>query len=538
MFKNVIHLFLLYFLSSWTMAQNCSDLSNFRASTTPNTINWQQFPDFSLPFTIVYGGYPVVGDQLLPLRKGMTHLATYNPGEGRNVPVKNRATLWYNVADIAGTPWRDEESPWGNNLTQYQNRWQEQLLGMSAQYEGGSFPKTDIFVLDVERALTQDRQIRELKNSPSVPASIKSLPDTSFTERYKREMLKRYVEPITYIKTKGFDPAVTKLGSYDDPPISNEEIPTNYDWKDWTTQTRILNYLCKDTLTGKLGGPFFSQQNLIMPSVYFCYEGRNSGALAAGMLFFIEVNRAWTQKDIVVWQWTKYNRCQPTTNYNFDTDITASQAEMMAILPFFSGANGIWLWENPAFFRESRNLATYEYFIKGLYRLSQFKDFFTGTPQIVIPKTAHELVINREPIWRAVIKDKKILVAAHNPYASANQETTLNLQITNWQQTIRLRGQETFLCQFDVPNLITSTEDNFDFLLYPNPSNGQRFSLDGLSPKAIVNVFDIHGKEISVKEISNNSLTKIFELEVTTGVFLVKVQDGERTLTKTLLMNR
>ena len=64
-------------------AQNSCQPSSFLLTpTTQNrTIEWQKFPEFSLPFSIVYGG-PRFGDaQKQPLKHGFSHLSTSDGGD-------------------------------------------------------------------------------------------------------------------------------------------------------------------------------------------------------------------------------------------------------------------------------------------------------------------------------------------------------------------------------------------------------------------------------------------------------------------------
>jgi hypothetical protein len=93
---------------------------------------------------------------------------------------------------------------------------------------------------------------------------------------------------------------------------------------------------------------------------------------------------------------------------------------------------------------------TYEYFIYGLYRLSQYSDMFDGNQSYVIPEPAYYSFINESPIWRGVVNNDKILIAAQNPYASPNETTYIIVSYNSWEETIALIGNETFFCQFEL----------------------------------------------------------------------------------------
>jgi hypothetical protein len=112
------------------------------------------------------------------------------------------------------------------------------------------------------------------------------------------------------------------------------------------------------------------------------------------------------------------------------------------------------------------NLNKYEYFVNGLYRLSQYKSFFTGDYSLYIPKTAHQHFQDYDPIWRAVIKGDSVLVAAINEFANDNATTNLTIRIGSWSKSIVLKGKETFLQAFTLEKF---TEK---ILVYPNPSAG------------------------------------------------------------------
>jgi hypothetical protein len=54
----------------------------------------------------------------------------------------------------------------------------------------------------------------------------------------------------------------------------------------------------------------------------------------------VEANRARSNKDVILFEWLGYNRCQ-NSNYAFDQSIPKHLVEAQAIMPYFSGAKGI-----------------------------------------------------------------------------------------------------------------------------------------------------------------------------------------------------
>jgi hypothetical protein len=77
-----------------------------------------------------------------------------------------------------------------------------------------------------------------------------------------------------------------------------------------------------------------------------CYEYRNfpNYSNVAYQLFQVEANRARSNKDIILFEWLGYNRCQ-NSNYAFNQSLPKHLIEAQAIMPYFSGAKGIFLWE-------------------------------------------------------------------------------------------------------------------------------------------------------------------------------------------------
>nr|WP_295930104.1 hypothetical protein [uncultured Dyadobacter sp.] len=79
-------------------SQDCEPDYVLNPVKTNNTIEWGKFPEFSLPFKIIYSG-PRFGDtQSQPLKHGFSHIAAYSGPEPGSLNPANRAVLWYGVA--------------------------------------------------------------------------------------------------------------------------------------------------------------------------------------------------------------------------------------------------------------------------------------------------------------------------------------------------------------------------------------------------------------------------------------------------------
>ena len=531
--KGFIFLFCILTNQIWGQT-DCQTAFPYTHSTKNGVVNWQQFPEFSLPFKLVYNG-PRFGDSLqLPLKHGFSHLANFNRFDV-NLPLKNRAILWGGVASLPGQPWYEIESPWANDLVKYQEKWNADMRGMAGMFndtQGKAMPNLDILLLDVEREIPTDAAIRFLKADTTLPAQYRKLSDVDFTERYKLDLAKLYAEPVKYLKANGI-PNTTNFASYSDAPVKNSEFPLNYTWQEWQTSDKVLNYYMIDSVSKKVGGEFYQQNTFLAPSAYFCYEYSllKEYPNIAYQLFQIEANVARSEKEIMLFQWLTYNKCQANSTYRYNTVIKDYLIEAQAIFPFFSGAKGVWLWEGPIT-PDTLNYSSYETYINSLYRLSQFKDFFVGNYRLVIPKSAYQHFQDRDPVWRGVVKGNEILIAAINEFANDNETTDLLVSYGGWSQKIQLKGKQTFLCKFPLPELQTN------YLLYPNPSKGT-FTFEYFGDEFLtgnLKIVDVLGREVLNQHLSGNSRKQSFDLKLASGSYFLHYVEGEKTLTKKIVI--
>ncbi|MBB6005388.1 T9SS type A sorting domain-containing protein [Arcicella rosea] len=517
---------------------DCQPVFRYTSSTQNGVINWGQFPEFSLPFKIVYTGPRFNDANRLPLKHGFTHLATFTAADA-SLPKENRAILWGGVASLVGQPWYEIESPWANDLNKYKAKWDDDMRGMAGLFndtQGKAMPNLDILMLDIEREIPTDPAIRALKADSSIPSQYRALSDIDFKERYKRDLSKLYAEPITYLQQKSI-PASTQFASYSDAPIKNSEFPLNYTWQEWLTSDKVLNYYMKDTITNLTGGKFYQQNTFLAPSAYFCYEYNSlKYSNIAYQLFQVEANIARSNKDVMLFQWLTYNKCQESSTYGFNVNIKKYLAEAQGIFPFFSGAKGLWLWEGP-YTPDNVNYSIYESYIYGLYRLSEFKDFFTGNYRLVIPKTAYDHFRDQDAIWRGIVKGNEILIAAINEFAQDGESTELTVHYGDWSRKITLKGKETFLCKFTLPDLQNS------YLLYPNPTTGKfifEYYGEGFL-KGNFKIYDVLGREVYSKDYNSASSyisSKMeFDLNLPSGNYILKYIEGEKSVTKKIIIN-
>ena len=90
----------------------------------------------------------------------------------------------------------------------------------------------------------------------------------------------------------------------------------------------------------------------------------------------------------------------------------------------------------------------YRGFLRGLERLGEYGEFFEGNYELHIPVTAHAAFTEKQPVWRGIVKDGRILIAAQNPYAKPGEVTRLKFTYQSWEQSITLEGDSIFLDDF------------------------------------------------------------------------------------------
>ena len=460
---------------AWGQAR-CATPISFTPVTVPNRVEWVKFPAFSLPdsFTLIYGGPRLAGDLNGPNTHGFSRVTQPFPGELS--PKTGRALEYAGFAYGLNQPWETLESPWGNDLALYRAKWDGWLREQSGGQTNavGQFVlPTDILMVDIERILETDAGVLRLKQNPATPATYRALPDADFLRTYKNDMVALYAYGLRYLRQRA-DLAQVRVGTYSDVPIRNTYLNViANNWPDWTTNPARVSYLTKDSTGTRLGGAFYDQLDFLAPSAYYyyAYDPNRPSSLAgdflAYTLFQIEANRAWSPKPVIPFVWMRFHNCCG----NYPAFIQPQMAEATAIFPFFAGAKGLWLWDELALSTIRQDIhAAYEHFIHGLYRLSQFNGQFAGTYELVAETNARDLMNDQKPVWRGVFANNKLLVTAHNPYATDNQQTTIPIRYKSWQGSLTLTGREVALCQYDLSLLATEPAALPTLSLYPNPA--------------------------------------------------------------------
>ncbi|AWW00491.1 T9SS type A sorting domain-containing protein [Arcticibacterium luteifluviistationis] len=484
-------IFLIYCSIDLVLGQECNDFADFNPSGN-GQINWDKFPEFDLPFKLIFGGEIHNGNAGGPLNHGFSHIT--DSRYLTSVPFANRALIYYGVAyPNQNQPWELERSPWGNDLGIYQQKWNSDFMNFANSLGNGNFIDSDIFMFDIERVWRFDHEILQFKNSDIVPDFYKELPILDFISTYKKDNRDLYAKAVSDFLKNGKHPD-TKISSYADAPVFNTfSNIQGKSWDEWVQDSDHVNFITKDD-NGNVGGPFYEQMDFMSPSAYYYYDYPHpfAGEYLSYMMFQIEANKAWTTKPVIPFLWLKYSANPDLVNQS----IRPWMAEATAIFPFFSGADGLWLWENPTLIGTQTDFEAYEYFNKGLYRFSQFKSFFEGSYELVQETSARDYNENKQPIWRGAVKGNEILIAAHNPFAAdENEEVTIGVAYQNWSGTVTLKGYEVFLCKFDMSTLGNTLEEPL-MVVYPNPTSDRlKAKFDSnFAGSAVVNLIGAKGE--------------------------------------------
>ena len=84
-----------------------------------------------------------------------------------------------------------------------------------------------------------------------------------------------------------------------------------------------------------------------------------------------------------------------------------------------------------------------------------------------------------------------------------------------------------------------STLNRYDFVVYPNPSNGE-FTIQVESPESgneeSLKICNMVGETIFSKMIDYTTSNKIFLKNMAPGIYLVKISDGRKSCTKKLII--
>ena len=395
---------------------------------------------------------------------------------------------------------------------------------------------------------------RPSTHGPTNP-TLQAMSFSEFKKYYFRNRIKEMNAPFEFYKslvTSSPAKMFNWSSNIEDPAVFIHDPSVT--WSQLTTDPSKLNWLFLDTTNfTSFGNHFVDNQDIMVPSAYFWggtlgYYGASSGHWLQGILFQIELTKAWLpSKPCSPSFWLKDDSPTPVyTNWK-DTLV----AEAMPIFALMSGSDGFMLWDNQAF--PNANQHIYDYLIKGMRRLSHFNSILTPTTVTLYrnfdPVQLRTMQIASQPtntytfgIARGIVKGDSILVAVMNPNASEKQITKVPISFANvsytFSDTVTLVGRQVFLgiskmTSLGVSSVINSIfEKSNNALIYPNPSKST-ISIKGMDDveniKSIV-IRDILGREMFV----TNKINEINIEGLQTGNYFVSIYSNENVLLKTL----
>src|SRR5438045_3900280 len=146
---------------------------------------------------------------------------------------------------------------------------------------------------------------------------------------------------------------------------------------------------------GFMSSEFYEKHDFICPSIYNFYNVISSGFATRKYfvynMFMMEVNMAWSGKGQLVYCWTNYHLA--TSGQEL---YTPWMAEATAIFPLMNGVIGLYHWVPTRY-------DVYEYYIYGLYRLSQYAGMFDGNQVYVRPEPGYSSFMNTTPVLTCVL---------------------------------------------------------------------------------------------------------------------------------------
>lgn len=385
---------------------------------------------------------------------GFTHISVYSVPEPNKIPNKNKYIVWTGIAsNDVNAKWWTEKTPFNHDISQYKVRWNNRLDYYRKKYYNPSDKeKFGIMMLDIE-AKKNDIQLQ--KEPPLQPGRTKA-PAKAISE-YKTEMTKLYKIPLDFAKQNYtyYD----KWSSYGDVPIERNwwGIPKKT-WKEWTTDLTNLNYITHKIVNGKaLETDFSKSLDFYGVSCYYFYSPKYNVSKEIGlktcaqylayMLFQLEVNQAWTQKDIYLFLSFLY---QGERERN--TLIDNTMVRNSVLFSLISGADGLVLYDDsrkPNADKEYNSLI--KSFTDALSELKKYRDYFETNKKMTYfkPDNARDLFVYYKPIIRGIENNGKLLLAACNPYANDNETTKLSFIYKNKTVEIVLKGKNALLKEFD-----------------------------------------------------------------------------------------
>ena len=392
------------------------------------------------------------------------------------------------------------------------------------------------------------------------PTAFSSLSLNDFKKIFFRTRINELYRPLKAYKSMLSNPSLyNNYGSDIEDPSVFSSYPS-VTWAQLTTDPTKINWVYRDTTNfTTFGNHFTNALDIIVSDNYFA-DGRlgdrsaRSGRWLQETVYKMELMKAWfPTKPCLSYVYLKHD-FDHTLPKDYHGDVDTLVAEALPIFTMMVGdGNIVWEAEGPGY-----NNHVYDYYVKGMRRLSHFYSILTPTTVTRYsnydPVQLRTMQYASEPTYttsantftygvaRGLIKGDSILVAIMNPNAKEGQITKVPISFTNtsytFKDTVTLIGRQVFLGAAKMTPLGVSTvinsifENSSSALVYPNPSKST-ISIMGLEDteniKSIV-IRDILGREMFV----TNKINEINIEGLVTGNYFVSIYSNENVLLKTL----
>ncbi len=400
-----------------------------------------------------------------------------------------------------------------------------------------------------------DGTVLDVSRHMPTPSYLSSLSFADFKKAYFRARIKDLNASLSAYKSIMASPGMYNNWGTDIEDVNVFNTFPSVTWSQLTTDPTKLSYVYRDTTNFNSYGNYYVNNLDIHTSINYFPWGRlgdysvYSGQWLQNTLYTLELMKAWNPtKPCLNYVWMKNDG--PVI---YGNRIDSLVAEALPIFTMLSGADGNIMWDQETPGPSGVNNHIYDYYIKGMRRLSHFNSILTPTTvtyyKNLDPVQIRNLYNAQAPanyftfgIARGIVKGDSILVAAMNPNAKIGQITKIPISFSNasyfFNDTVTVVGRKCFLgsakmCSLGVTTIINSIfENSINALIYPNPSKNS-ISIKGLENSENIKsiVFrDILGREM----FTTNQITDINVEFLNTGNYFVSIYNNDNVLLKTL----
>jgi hypothetical protein len=451
-------------------------------------IDYNSIPRFKLSpyFILVYGGPIFNNDVSGPLNHGMTHIDIKGQMQLYDrLSKKQRAYGVYNLYNINpafmketgkyfSPDWshsiqnypdcfkeKDRElivfNPWNNRLKESYFKYYDWL----AKREGFKNKEFDYIWFDYEASNGGEDGISKLQ-CPSILKKENSyllrLSKNEFINAYFEEMSKVYDSTFTYITDNLFSPNYSFRTIYSENAVKSYPITKNvFSLSNkqrffGISSSEVNKMIVQPNKSVFRGSSLYLHSSIISPFLYapvnYPYYPLTDYVLSLINLY--EMNQELSDKPVVPFVWLRRNHpvdeCKSGPPVNALPVIERYESAALGPMSLMSGMKGLHLWDyyNEIFCNKKWiDHSIYEYFIRGLQKLSKYNDFFDGKQYYFRQSTAFEDIIQKKPIWRGVCNNGKILIAGYNPWAASDSEIyAFNIILNGTKVSLKTKGRE------------------------------------------------------------------------------------------------